>query len=212
MLHGEYEKLTRLGAASADATTSTLPALSSPTSTELETTATNIATLDLTTTTTASFGSSNEVATGTLSSETTATELSASTATAATTTSDSASQPIVTFFLSAAVSGAVNPYLSGAEVDGTLIGWNTAKSIIGERLSFTIEASTNYAVEVAEYYLCVKHGMRNLIPNYARLCTLDDMSQPRYGVPTCKQTAERKPACSVPAGQCVIGFEAGRET
>ncbi|KAM0246848.1 hypothetical protein ACHAP5_004470 [Fusarium lateritium] len=205
MLQRDPETLTRLGAASADATTTL--AL-----TELETTATNIATLDLTTTTsTASVDSGDGTTTGTLSSETTVTELSASTATAAT-TSDSASQPTETFFLSAAVSGAVSPYLSSAKLDGSLVGWNTARSIIGESLSFTIEAGTNYAAEVSGYYLCVKYGMGNRIPKYARLCTLADISQTRYGVLTCEQTASQKLACSVTAGQCVIDLEAGQET
>ncbi|SPJ87957.1 uncharacterized protein FTOL_12426 [Fusarium torulosum] len=79
------------GAASADATTSTLPALSFTISIELETTVISIDTLDLTTTTTASVDSCDETTTGISSSETTAPELSASTAMAATTTSDSAS-------------------------------------------------------------------------------------------------------------------------
>lgn len=59
------------------------------------------------------------------------------------------------FFLSSAVSGTVSLYLPSAKLDGSLIGWDTAKSTKGQRLSFTIEAGMNYAVEVAGYYLSV---------------------------------------------------------
>lgn len=166
-LHEVTESITRLGAASTDETTSTL-AMGFATSIEFEIMATNIAPLDLTTATTASVDSSNDATAGALSSETTATELSASTAT--TTASHSVSQQFKTFFLSSAVSGTVSLYLPSAQLAGSLIGWNIAKSIVGERLSFNIEAGTNYAVEVSECYsviMCqIRHGKPH--PNYAR--------------------------------------------
>ncbi|KAF4449736.1 hypothetical protein F53441_7031 [Fusarium austroafricanum] len=155
-----------------------------------------------TTTTTASVDLPTSIATTTTDALTTgATSVHTETETG-TSTATASDIPIETFSLSAQVPGTVSQELSAAARDGGPVYWPTPRFIASGALSLSIEPTTNYLREANGFYLCVEYG-DGTSPNGVKLCALDSLNSPSFGVLTCEIATGPKIACSAPAGQCI---------
>jgi hypothetical protein len=197
---------------SVEATTSTVPELSSATSNELETTttenassATTIATSDVTITTTSSSDLSAGTATSISEDETTAESMATAyteTTTTLSETTTTAAQSLKTFQVIAPGNNFQDEYLIGRKTTFQSMGFDLEPDF--HTLSFSIEPETSFVREVDGLYWCIQYGSP-YSPGELRLCDRSDLDYGRGGFLTCEQTDDRGLEYSVPAVTC--GFD-----
>ncbi|KAF5681377.1 pyruvate decarboxylase [Fusarium denticulatum] len=192
-----------------ESATSNLP---SATSTELQATATGLTTAtsaDLSGTIeipTSNDGSTAAATTPTTSSaETTDLEVSvATTTTAEVTTSEAAFEPIPTFDVVGKGAQVDGQYLLGYQSAGFFVGWQYPST--NYRLTFSIDSTTNRAIDVNGNILCIQYG-EDGDASLLRTCSNNMLNQPDYASVTCDQTRDQELDCSVPAKTCTLDFD-----
>ncbi|KAF5250107.1 hypothetical protein FANTH_4660 [Fusarium anthophilum] len=191
-----------------ESVTSSLP---SATSTGLQTTPTGLTTatsveLSRTIETSASNDDSTAVTTAptTSSAETTDLEVSvATTTTTEATTSEAAFEPIPTFDVVGKGAQVDGQYLLGYQSAGFFVGWQYPST--NYRLTFSIDPTTNRAIDVNGNILCIQYGTVGGA-SLLMTCSNNMLSQPNYASVTCEQTRDQELDCSVPAKTCTLDF------
>ncbi|GKU07177.1 pisatin demethylase [Fusarium langsethiae] len=203
---------------SVETTTLTASELSSPASTELETTgdatsAPTIATSDITVTiTTESFTSS---ATSTSGDETTTGSVTIDPSSASTKTitlpetTTTVAHSLATFQLIAPGHKFQDEYLVGRKLTSQSMGFDLVPHADIPTLTFSIEAETSFVREVDGKYWCIEYSAP-YSPGYLQLCNKDNLGNGRWSLLTCEQMDDRSLECSVPAASCGFNMNTGQ--
>ncbi|KAF4956710.1 hypothetical protein FSARC_11478 [Fusarium sarcochroum] len=121
------------------------------------------------------------------------------TTTVAATTIEAAFEPFPTFNLVARGAQVNGQYLTGQNIPGTLIGWQTSTG--GTHIELSIDSTTNHGLDRSGNTLCVEYGTDGL-PNWVELCNANQLKAPEREALTCAQTHDREIQCSAPAKSC----------
>ncbi|KAF5673674.1 pyruvate decarboxylase [Fusarium circinatum] len=192
-----------------ESVTSNLP---SATSTELQTTTTGLATATsddlsraIATSTSNDDSTSATTAPTTSSAETTDLEVSvATTTTIEATTTEAAFEPIPTFDIVGKGAQVDGQYLLGYQSAGFFVGWQYPST--NYRLTFSIDSTTNNAIDVNGNILCIQYGGVGEA-SLLRTCSNNMLNQPDYASVTCEQMRDQELDCSVPAKTCTLDFD-----